>query len=280
MSLPLKMKLGELAPAEFLILWWRRKLLPKEEQTVLEKYYERWVRFFPPYLQRQYNTAVGCVMDMVEEIGADDVKLLDIGCGVGSEALYFALRGIHVDAIDVRPDYLRVAKCRERILRELFHEDLECNFWRSSVFDFQGQRGYDVIWISETFHHVEPREQFVPLIHELLAPGGYVVIHEANGMNLFVQLLLLKRRGFRTKKIFTSEDGQQYLWGEERVLSARSLVRLLGNVGLKTYFVKHFRFFPKRWLPDSWMLFIENSVPQYLSFLAVEYVVVARRLSE
>jgi ubiquinone/menaquinone biosynthesis C-methylase UbiE len=45
------------------------------------------------------------------------MQLLDIGCGIGGPARYFAERGCRVTGVDLTPDFLRVAESLTRLLK-------------------------------------------------------------------------------------------------------------------------------------------------------------------
>ena len=71
--------------------------------------------------------------------------------------------------------------------------------------------------MEQAFHHVEPRARVYETIAALLKPEGRVVISEANGWNPLLQLVLFRRRGFRTVIERTTETGERFLYGNERI---------------------------------------------------------------
>ncbi|MBY0279293.1 class I SAM-dependent methyltransferase [Candidatus Binatia bacterium] len=103
---------------------------------------------------------------------------------------------------------------------------------------------FDLIWMEQALHHVEPREAALDRVVDLLAPGGRVVVSEANAANPLLQLQLLLRRGWRTRTTLVDHTGREHPYGNERVLRAATLVRALARRGVRCERVCHFRVFP------------------------------------
>ncbi|MFA6240226.1 MAG: class I SAM-dependent methyltransferase [Candidatus Hydrogenedentales bacterium] len=96
-------------------------------------------------------------------------RVLELGCGPGRNALYFAKRGCTVDAVDVSPAAIEWARERAKA------RGLNVNFVCESVFDFAVDPGaYDIVYDAGCLHHIPPhrRFQYVPIIERALNPGG------------------------------------------------------------------------------------------------------------
>ncbi|WP_408011617.1 class I SAM-dependent methyltransferase [Pseudalkalibacillus sp. A8] len=100
-------------------------------------------------------------------------RVLELGCGPGRNAIYFAENGCQVDAIDLSETALQWAK--ERAVKK----QAEIYFIEGSLYDFEVEKGtYDIIYDSGCFHHVPPhrRISFLQLIRKALKPGGKFAI--------------------------------------------------------------------------------------------------------
>jgi len=247
--------------SEFLALWLESDLLPDEQRSVLHRYYSSYVRAFPARIRHYYDRQTLEVADLVGR--NPGCRLLEVGCGCGTESLWLALNGARVDGIDLNRERLEVARCRARVLEEGTGRALPVRFMRRSVLEDAGDDRYDVIWMEQAFHHLEPRREVVARLAALLAPGGHLVISEANGWNPLLQLMLLRRRGFRTLKEYVDHDGVRHPYGDERILSARSLRRTLAAAGIRCLGTRHFRVFPNHPRFDALLAF-ERAVPQAL----------------
>lgn len=228
--------------AEFLAVWLEEHLLPDEEQSTLNRYYAGYRAYFPNRMRFFYAAQTREVEALIRRMGRP--RLLEVGCGCGTESLWFSLVGARVTALDVRSDRFATARARQAVLERAAGRKMDLEFVLDSVLSLRPAEPFDIVWMEQAFHHLEPREDVVRRLGSLIRPGGYLVISEANGLNPLLQLQLLRRRGLRTVSTIKDAGGREIPYGNERVLSARSLVRLLGRNGFVRESVSHFRLFP------------------------------------
>lgn len=101
------------------------------------------------------------------------LRVLDIGCGEGKDAVFFARNGYAVSAFDVAESGLNkgrslAAKCGVHI-----------NFFRADVNDFVPEEKYDIIFSSGVFHYIHPekRVSFIESLKNATNPGGLNLIN-------------------------------------------------------------------------------------------------------
>jgi GrpB-like predicted nucleotidyltransferase (UPF0157 family) len=97
-------------------------------------------------------------------------RALDIGCGVGRNAVHLARHGFAVDAVDLSP----VAIARTRLLAE--HASVTVDARAADLFAEHVLSGrYDLVHDSGLFHHLPPHRRLshLALLDRVLAPGGY-----------------------------------------------------------------------------------------------------------
>jgi cyclopropane fatty-acyl-phospholipid synthase-like methyltransferase len=96
-------------------------------------------------------------------------KVLELGCGPGRNAFYFAKQGCEVDAVDLSKEALKWGE--ERALEK----KLNINFIFKNIFqlDFE-EYSYDVVYDSGCFHHIAPhrRISYLDLLHRTLKDNG------------------------------------------------------------------------------------------------------------
>jgi SAM-dependent methyltransferase len=101
-------------------------------------------------------------------------RAIDIACGSGRDAVYLALRGYEVDAVDVLADALDRATDLARrchVTVNPIQQDLEQN-------PAPPRDSYDLVTVFRYLHR-----PFFPMLRELVAPGGFIVyetFHERN----------------------------------------------------------------------------------------------------
>ena len=242
-----KMGLAFLAAADiaqFLDVWLSSDLLDGEAAQVFSNYYGSYLRSFTPRMRGFY---AGQIRE-AEYVLARQPKasILEIGCGLGTESLWLALKGGQVRAIDVRQDRVNTARTRQSILEREVGRSITCAFDCGSFLELDDGERFDMIWMEQAFHHLEPRREVLHKTAGLLKPGGHLVISEANALNPVLQLELFIRRGLPRVATQEGPDGKLHPYGVERVTMASSLTRMFKGVGVQRVSVRHFRMFPNR----------------------------------
>jgi SAM-dependent methyltransferase len=107
--------------------------------------------------------AMQAYTDLVAARVPDGARVLDVGCGTGG--LIGQLRAHGIDAIGLTPSAAHARYVRERYGCEVIESKLE-------AIDIERWGGrFDVLTSMESFHNVPP-DRGVPIMRELLAPGG------------------------------------------------------------------------------------------------------------
>jgi len=233
---------------DFLSLWLEKPLLDAEYQKIFETYYHSYKRSFGARMRASYSEQIGETLALVRSNPGS--RVLEVGFGLGTESLWLAMHGAHVLAIDILGDFRDVAHRRKALLEENLGRPLHCEFRRVSVMDLEDD-GFDVIWMEQTFHHLEPRDRVIDKIVSLVKPGGYIVISEANALNLLLQLQLFIARGFNMYFTHVDEDGKEILIGRERIVTARYLRAAFGRRRVRCRSIRYFRVFPNRPIFDG-----------------------------
>ncbi|WP_195575875.1 class I SAM-dependent methyltransferase [Paenibacillus sp. 1001270B_150601_E10] len=97
-------------------------------------------------------------------------RVLELGCGPGRNAIYFAKQGYDVDAVDLSNEALQWGNERSK------EQGVSINFIFKNIFDLDIQKSeYDVIYDSGCFHHIAPhrRIDYVNLLNQGLKAGGF-----------------------------------------------------------------------------------------------------------
>ena len=259
--------------ADWLEYWLVEQRLGKYEQTVLQKYYASYISNFGPYLRKHYANQVSELESIVLERG--NTRILEVGCGCGSESLWFGIKGASVIGIDLQIDRLRTATARLEHVRKEMGLQLDVEFKYMSVFDAVELGQFDIIWMEQAFHHVEPRKHFLELLAKLLNPDGLLIISEANGWNPLLQLQLFLQRGFKTIKEYVDKQGNSHIYGNERILTPFSLSRQLKRTGFLIDSLRYYRVFPNIKLANN-LIWLEALTPDWLVPAYTHYNIVAK----
>lgn len=203
-------------------------------------------------------------------------RVLEVGCGCGTESLWFAMSGASVVGIDVNGRRIPVARERAKYVREVLGVEVDASFIKESIFDFQDAAGFDVIWMEPAFHHIEPRSVLPMALSRLVRSNGHVVISEANGWNPLLQLALFRQRGFQTVRESIDSAGRRSLYGVERVTTASRISKQFASEGFEEVSRRYFRVLPSGRLIER-LAWIEDRAPQWLAPIYSHYNVVLRK---
>ena len=97
-------------------------------------------------------------------------RVLELGCGPGRNAVYMALKGCEVDALDLSTNAIEWAKETAR------EEGVNIDFHCISIFDFKFQpHSYDFIYDCGLFHHLAPHRRltYIEMLKKALKRDGY-----------------------------------------------------------------------------------------------------------
>jgi SAM-dependent methyltransferase len=101
------------------------------------------------------------------------MRILDLGCGAGFQALLFAEQGIDVHGIDISPPLIRYAKAEAK------KRGLKATFSVGDMRDFRVEKPYDrvlILGMSFGFGTDEENEAALQCVFRAVKPGGKILI--------------------------------------------------------------------------------------------------------
>lgn len=210
---------------------------------------------------------------------AKGLKVLEIGCGLGTDGAQFAKAGADYTGIDLTEAAVDLTRRRF----ELFNLSGTFRVADAERLDFP-DNSFDLVYSHGVLHHTPDTPGAVREVHRVLRPGGRaeIMLYHRNSYNYRVNISILRRAGIHLLRwdagitfvrLFTGEpedslreharrlrsertypDSQEFLNRNTdgagnplaRVYSRKEALELFkgfSNVELRTYF------FHKRWLP-------------------------------
>lgn len=124
-------------------------------------------------------------------------RVLDIGCGEGKDAVFFAKCGYDVTAFDISKQGIEKA----RKLAE--HNKVNVNFFKADIFDYRPDAEYDIIFSSGVLHFLPAavRKEFCDSLK------SHTTVSGINALNVFVQKPFISRAPDNTR-----EEDQRHPW--------------------------------------------------------------------
>ncbi len=106
------------------------------------------------------------IIDLFSKYGNDDSSILDIGCGTGVIASYFARKN-KVTGLDISSTALRYARMRDKTLKLVKGDAQNVNFKPKS---------FDWVFASDVIEHVNDDCKAMRNIYKVLKPRGKVLV--------------------------------------------------------------------------------------------------------
>lgn len=160
-------------------------------------------------------------LDLTREYFTPESKVLEFGCGTGSTAILHAPFVKQIDAIDVSPEMIRIA--REKLAPGGIKN---VRFEVADMDGFQIQpSSYDAILGLNILHLLDNRMAAMAQVYEALKPGGYFV---SSTMCLREKLM------FRLMEPLFPIMHTLGQWPRVRRFTAKQLQRDIEEIGFKT----------------------------------------------
>ncbi len=256
--------------------WFIKPRLSPENQDIFDKYYGSYKQSFSFYIKKYYSRQSQEIIQLMEK--KDGIsRLLEIGSGCGTESLWFAMLGASVLGIDISDDRLSVARERCDLIENNLSKNIDLTFKKENLFSLGDENKFDLIWMEQAFHHIEPREKLPEKLFNLLNPDGNIVISETNAWNPLIQLQLIKQRGFKTKKTFTDSDGESFAYGVERITTAKRIAKLFMTNGFELSSIKYYRKLPN-FIGINKLVWLEKVIPDWFVPAYTHFNIVLRKV--
>jgi SAM-dependent methyltransferase len=163
------------------------------------------------------------------------IRVLDAGCGFGSDAILFGLCGAEVIGVDLFPGLVQIAGLRKRLYEEYFGVHPDVQFRAENLLNLTGNLTYNLIWSNGSIEHIHPVEDFLQVCWDRLEPGGRLIIANVNGLSPYAQLKALYARGFNLyrEKFADPVSGDCVVYAMERLLAFPWLKAALRKPGFE-----------------------------------------------
>ena len=149
--------------------------------------------FFDAVERHRYRTE----SHIPEVIGFDrwrDRDVLEVGCGLGTDAINFARAGARYTGIDLTEASIELV--RKRFAFEHLTADLRVADGEALPF---ADNSFDLFYSHGVLHHTPDTERAICEAHRVLKPGGeaMVMLYHKNSYNYYVNIMTLRRLGVK-----------------------------------------------------------------------------------
>ncbi len=113
------------------------------------------------------------IKDQILQLGREDIRILDVGCGNGIMSIALSSMGFEVLGIDIDPTSIQKAN-------EL-NEYPNVRFIVMDVEDEMLNDSFDVVICSEVLEHLKDPEKIIRQIHDTMKPDSLFIVTTPNG---------------------------------------------------------------------------------------------------
>lgn len=163
---------------------------------------------------------------MASVMGFDQFKgarLLEVGCGMGTDLLQFARGGARCTGVDLTPRSIQIARHRF----QLYGEAGDFMLADAEHLPF-GDESFDVVYSNGVLHHTPDTERAVREVHRVLRPGGLarVMLYHKHSLNYWGEMIL--HRGILGGELLRGRSPEQIMsrWVEYSEHGGRPLVKV------------------------------------------------------
>jgi len=185
------------------------------------------------------------------------LKILDAGCGYGTESYLFARLGAEVMAVELVPERAEMARSRKDFFSQQAPGSAPPRFINANILRFLSEgAAFDLIWAMESISHIFPPEDFLSSARLRLAPGGVLALSDPNKANPVAWLRAVLIRGSVRHsphlEFRDPESGLPVAYGQEKIYSVSGMKRLLRRSGYAVDRISVAGFLGTTLLPAAW----------------------------
>jgi len=161
------------------------------------------------YLDKDFDIQIRCELIAEQLKFAQELELLDLGCGNGALSLQFQAQAKKLTLVDITENMLVEAK--KNVIKDHQHK---ISFIQSDIDSFNSEDKFDVVICSGILAHVPSVNSAIQKIHSCLKPNGlcFVQITDSDQFlskinSIYNYFLDVVFKNFRYKKnIFTLQE--------------------------------------------------------------------------
>ena len=123
-----------------------------------------------------------------------DSDVLEVGCGLGTDAINFARRGARYTGVDLTEASVDLVRRRF----ELEGLDGDVRVADAELLPF-AEGSFDLVYSHGVLHHTPDTQRAISEVHRVLKPGGtaMIMLYHKNSYNYRMNIMILRRIGVR-----------------------------------------------------------------------------------
>jgi len=184
-------------------------------------------QFFDAVERHRYQTEWH-IPEVVDFPRWRDRDVLEVGCGLGTDAVNFARAGARYTGVDLTEASIELV--RKRFAIENLEADLRVADAEALPFP---DDSFDLVYSHGVLHHTPDTQRAIDEVYRVLRPGGIVMamLYHKNSYNYRVNIMILRRLGVRLLGFDWGPALVHSLTGEDksRLIELQKIYRLDGK---------------------------------------------------
>jgi ubiquinone/menaquinone biosynthesis C-methylase UbiE len=162
--------------------------------------------FFDEVERRRYEEYAPWMPSVMGFDRFEGARLLEIGCGMGTDLLQFARGGARCTGVDLTPRSIQIT--RHRFALYGMAGDFMLADGEHLPF---GDESFDVVYSNGVLHHTPDTERAVAEVHRVLRPGGIarVMLYHRHSLNYWGEMIL--HRGVLRGELLRGRSPEQIM---------------------------------------------------------------------
>ena len=162
--------------------------------------------FFDAIERHRYSEYAAWMPRLMEFDKFQGARLLEIGCGMGTDLLQFARGGARCVGIDLTPRSVEITRHRFR----LYGADGRFMISDGEHLPF-ADNSFDVVYSNGVLHHTPDTAGSIREVHRVLRPGGVakVMLYHRHSLNYWLEIVL--RRGILGAEFLRGRSGEDIM---------------------------------------------------------------------
>lgn len=129
------------------------------------------------------------LINQINQIKGENKKVLEVGCGIGSDLVRFAKKGGKVTGIDISPRSIKLAKENFKVA------GVKGNLKVADAENLPFKDGsFDLVYSMGVLHHIPNTQEGIEEIYRVLLPGGkaIVMLYHKNFFTYWIKLFFIR----------------------------------------------------------------------------------------
>jgi ubiquinone/menaquinone biosynthesis C-methylase UbiE len=160
-------------------------------------------------------------------------RLVEIGCGMGTDLLQFARGGAHCTGVDLTPRSVEIS----RLHFDLYQMRADFVLSDAESLPF-GSESFDVVYSNGVLHHTPGTAEAVREVHRILKPGGTAKVMLYHRHSLYYWSEIILHRGLLRGHFLRGHSPEEIMsrYVEYSSTGARPLVKVYSRRQARTLF--------------------------------------------